>query len=328
MNKNETVLSRDEVIEMYRTMFKIRRFEETAIEYFKQGIVIGNMHMYIGEEAVATGVCKALEREDYVASTHRCDGHLIAKGADIHAMMAELMGRETGLCGGRAGKMHQSAPEVGLLSANGIVGASQTLATGHALYCSLYAPGRVAVAFFGDGGGNQGALLESMNMASVWKLPVIFVCENNHYAISTNVKTSTALEHFYPRAEGFGIPSVLVDGLDPVKVYEAAKTAVARARVGEGPSFIECYTCRMRGHHEGDEQSYRTREEIEDNREHNDCIKRVKATLAKNYQWTEEEDAKLREGVEQEIREAVDFGINSKPMSVESMLDNLYATGV
>lgn len=325
MIANSVSLTKDELVQMYRTMIRIRRFEESAIDYFKKGFVIGNMHMYIGEEAVATGVCKALTREDYVASTHRCDGHLIAKGADIRGMMAELMGKETGLCGGRAGKMHQTAPEVGLLSANGIVGASESLATGHALYCSIYAPGRVAVAFFGDGGGNQGALLESMNMASVWKLPVIFVCENNHYAISTNTKYSTALEHFYQRAEGFGIPGVLVDGLDPVAVYQAAKAAVDRARTGEGPSFIECDTCRMRGHHEGDDQSYRSREEIERNREHNDCIKRLKATLEADHNWSEAEDAQLREEIEQEIQDAIAFAMDSKPMSVDSMYDNLFA---
>jgi pyruvate dehydrogenase E1 component alpha subunit len=185
-------LSREDLVQMYRTMILIRHFEETAIAYSKQGHVIGNMHMYVGEEAVATGICKALTKDDYVASTHRCDGHLIAKGADINKMMAELMGKATGNCGGRAGKMHQCAPEVGLLSAHGIVGASETLATGHALYCSMFAPGRISVAFFGDGGGNQGAFHEAMNLAAVWKLPVIFVCENNHYAISTHVETSTS----------------------------------------------------------------------------------------------------------------------------------------
>lgn len=326
--KKTAALNKEDLVQMYRTMYTIRRFEENAVDYFKQGIVIGNMHMYVGEEAVATGVCKALKKEDFVASTHRCDGHLIAKGASINEMMAELMGKETGLCGGRAGKMHQSAPEVGLLSANGIVGASISLATGHALYCSLYQPGSVAVAFFGDGGGNQGALLECMNMAAVWKLPVIFVCENNHYAISTNIKVSTATEHFYHRADGFGIPSKLVDGLDPVAVYEAAQEAVDRARNGEGPSFIECDTCRMRGHHEGDEQTYRSREEIENNRENNDCIKRLKKTMEEKFGWTEKEDTALREGVENDIKAAVEFGIAGKPMTVDTMLDNLYAPDV
>ena len=168
MDYKELGLTKEELVEMYRMMRLIRVFEESAVAYFKQGIVIGNMHMYVGEEAVATGVCKALTKEDYIASTHRCDGHLIAKGADINAMMAELMGRENGICAGRAGKMHQTAPEVGFMSANGIVGASQTLGTGHALYCSLYAPERVSVSFFGDGGGNQGAFHEAMNMAALW----------------------------------------------------------------------------------------------------------------------------------------------------------------
>lgn len=324
MNNNHN-LNREDLIGMYRMMILIRRFEETAIDYFKQGQVIGNMHMYIGEEAVATGVCKVLEREDYIASTHRCDGHLIAKGADINAMMAELMGKENGICGGRAGKMHQSAPEVGVLSANGIVGASQSLATGHALYCSMFAPGRVSVAFFGDGGGNQGALSESMNLAAVWNLPVIFICENNHYAISTRVDTSTALGTFYQRAEGYGIPTVRVNGNDALEVYAAAKEAVERARRGEGPSFIECDTYRLRGHHEGDEQTYRTKEEVAEVRENNNCIKRMYKLLTTEYSWTEEEDQTLQKSVEDQIAEAVEFGMNGKPMQVADMETNLYA---
>ena len=324
MNNNHN-LNREDLIGMYRMMILIRRFEETAIDYFKQGQVIGNMHMYIGEEAVATGVCKVLKREDYIASTHRCDGHLIAKGADINAMMAELMGKENGICGGRAGKMHQSAPEVGVLSANGIVGASQSLATGHALYCSMFAPGRVSVAFFGDGGGNQGALSESMNLAAVWKLPVIFICENNHYAISTRVDTSTALGTFYQRAEGYGIPTVRVNGNDALEVYAAAKEAVERARRGEGPSFIECDTYRLRGHHEGDEQTYRTKEEVAEVRENNNCIKRMHKLLTTEYSWTEEEDQALQKSVEDQIAEAVEFGMNGKPMQVADMETNLYA---
>lgn len=318
-------LTREDLVEMYRTMILIRRFEETAIDYFKQGIVIGNMHMYIGEEAVATGVCKVLEKEDYIASTHRCDGHLIAKGADINAMMAELMGRENGICGGRAGKMHQSAPEVGVLSANGIVGASETLATGHALYCSMFAPGRVSVAFFGDGGGNQGALAESMNMAAVWKLPVIFICENNHYAISTRVDTSTALGTFYQRAAGYGIPGAWVNGNDVLEVYAAAKEAVERARRGEGPSFIECDTYRLRGHHEGDEQTYRTKEEVAEIRANNNCIIRMNRLLTAEYSWTEEDDAALRQSVEDQLAAAVEFGLNGTPMQVADMETNLYA---
>lgn len=318
-------LSENDLIELYRTMHLIREYEETAVAYFKQGIVIGNMHMYVGEEAIAAGVCKALTKEDYVASTHRCDGHLIAKGADVNAMMAELMGRETGVCGGRAGKMHQSAPEVGLLSSNGIVGASISQATGHALYCSMYAPERAAVAFYGDGGGNQGAFLECANLASVWKLPVIYVCENNHYAISTSVESSTACGHFYQRAKGLGMPGVLVDGSDVLAVYEAAKTAVERAKNGEGPTLIECDTYRFRGHHEGDEQTYRTKEEVQDMREHRNCLSIMKDYLMEKIGWTEEQDAKLQKSVKDQVSAAVEFGLQSPPMSVDSMEENLFA---
>ena len=320
-------LSREDLVQMYRTMILIRHFEETAIAYSKQGHVIGNMHMYVGEEAVATGICKALTKDDYVASTHRCDGHLIAKGADINKMMAELMGKATGNCGGRAGKMHQCAPEVGLLSANGIVGASETLATGHALYCSMFAPGRISVAFFGDGGGNQGAFHEAMNLAAVWKLPVIFVCENNHYAISTHVETSTAMGTFYQRAAGYGIPGVLVNGNDAVAVYEAAVAAADRARRGEGPTFIECDTCRFRGHHEGDEQTYRSREEVNAVKENNDCIQNMKKLLVEAFGWTEEEDQAVYQSVTQQVDAAVAFGMESPAMKVEDMLNHLFEEG-
>ena len=322
---NQTLdLSREELVELYRTMILIRHFEETTVAYFKQGHVIGNMHMYVGEEAIAAGVCKALEKEDYIASTHRCDGHLIAKGADINAMMAELMGKQNGNCGGRAGKMHQTAPEVGLLSANGIVGASESLGTGHALYCSMFAPERVSVAFFGDGGGNQGAFHESMNVAALWKLPVIFVCENNHYAISTSVETSTAMGTFYQRAAGYGVPGVLVNGNDVMEVYAAAKEAVDRARRGEGPTFIECDTYRLRGHHEGDEQTYRSRADVEAVKETNDCLKRMKELLQAQHGWTEEEDAAIYKSVEDQVAAAVDFGLKGTPMKVEDMEKNLF----
>lgn len=317
-------LNREDLVNMYRTMLLIRSFEEAAVAYFKQGLVIGNMHMYVGEEAVAVGVCQALTREDYIASTHRCDGHLIAKGADIKAMMAELMGRQGGCCGGRAGKMHQTAPEVGFMSANGIVGASLTLGAGHGLYCSMFAPERVSVAFFGDGGGNQGAFHEALNLAALWKLPVVFVCENNHYAISTNVETSTALGSFYQRAAGYGIPGVKINGNDVLQVYQAAQEAVDRARRGEGPSLIECDTYRFRGHHEGDEQTYRTKEEVAQVRAHNDCIQRMRQLLQEKENWSQEEEQALLQWVDDEIAQAVEFAKSSPPMAVEDMEQNLF----
>jgi pyruvate dehydrogenase E1 component alpha subunit len=265
-----------------------------------------------------------LTKEDYIASTHRCDGHLIAKGADINAMMAELMGKQNGNCAGRAGKMHQTAPDVGLLSANGIVGASETLGTGHALYCSMFAPERVSVAFFGDGGGNQGAFHESMNIAALWNLPVIFVCENNHYAISTSVETSTAMGTFYQRAAGYGIPGVRINGNDVLEVYAAAKEAIDRARRGEGPSFIECDTYRLRGHHEGDEQTYRSRADVDAVKENNDCLKRMKALLEADHGWTEADDKALYQSVEDQVAKAVEFGLAGTPMKVEDMEKNLF----
>lgn len=321
----ELGLTREDLIELYRTMNLIRTFELTAVDYFKKGIVIGNMHMYVGEEATAAGICRALRKEDYIASTHRCDGHLIAKGADINKMMAELMGKQEGNCGGRAGKMHQSSPDVGFMSANGIVGSSQTLGTGYALYCSMYAPERISAAFFGDGGGNQGGLSESMNMAAVWNLPVIFVCENNHYAISTNVNVSTALGSFYQRAAGYGISGVRVNGNDVLEVYAAAKEAAERARSGGGPSFIECDTYRLRGHHEGDEQTYRTKEEVNEVRQHNDCIARMHQLLTEMEGWTEEEDQSLIRSVEEQVNAAVEYGIQGTPMQVADMEKNLFA---
>lgn len=318
-------LTRADLAAMYREMILIRQFELVAIDYNKRGDVIGNMHMYVGEEAVATGVCKALRREDYVSSTHRCDGHLIAKGASVNEMMAELMGKREGLCGGRAGKMHQCAPEVGLMCANGIVGASESLATGHALYCALYAPERVAVAFFGDGGGNQGAFHENMNLAAVWKLPVVFVCENNHYAISTSVDVSTAMGSFYQRAAGYGVPGVKVNGNDVLEVYAAARQAVERARRGEGPTLIEADTYRYRGHHEGDDQLYRTKEEVTQVKENNDCIERLRVLLEREFGWTQAEDDALRQSVEDQLAAAVEFGLKGTPMAAEDMETKLFA---
>ena len=211
------------------------------------------------------------------------------------------------------------------MSANGIVGASQTLGTGHALYCSMFKPGCVSVAFFGDGGGNQGAFHEAMNMAAVWKLPVIFVCENNHYAISTNVKTATAMGTFYQRAAGYGVPGVLVNGNNVLEVYAAAKEAVERARRGEGPSFIECDTYRLRGHHEGDEQTYRTREEIDEVIKNNDCINNMKKLLVAEFGWTEEEDEAVIKSVDDQVAAAVQFGLDGEPMKLKDMETTLYA---
>lgn len=324
MGKNGIAIDRKQLAEFYEQMILIRRFEYSLIDCFKKGYVLGNMHTYIGEEAIAVGVIGALKKTDLVSSTHRCNGHLIAKGADLNAMMAEMMGKEEGLCGGRAGKMHQCAPEVGVLSANGIVGAAVLLGAGHALYSKLYQPDQVTAAFFGDGAANQGMFHEGINMAALWDLPVVFVCENNQYAISTNVRESTSSETIAQRAKSYDIPGVLVDGNDVVAVYEAAAEAVARAREGKGPTLIECYTYRVRGHHEGDPQEYRSKEVTEDWVENRCAVKRAKELLVAEYGWTEQEDEAVCQRVEERIRQAIEFGIAGTPMRLDDMEKHVY----
>ena len=250
--------------ELYRTVRLIRRFEERAIELVRAGVIVGGIHPYIGEEAIAAGVCAALRREDFITSTHRGHGHVLAKGADPVRMLAELAGRETGLNGGRGGSMHAADVGVGVYGANAIVGAAAAIAAGAAWSHRGAGRDRVAVTFFGDGAVNQGVLLETMNLASVRRLPVVFVCENNRFATTMRVRDTTA-GSITGRAEAFGIPSSTVDGQDPEMVLAAASAAVRRARAGEGPSFLECLTYRFDAHHTWEHSvrpRYRTDEEV------------------------------------------------------------------
>jgi acetoin:2,6-dichlorophenolindophenol oxidoreductase subunit alpha len=250
--------------ELYRTVRLIRRFEERAIELVRAGVIVGGIHPYIGEEAIAAGVCAALRREDLITSTHRGHGHVLAKGADPIRMLAELAGRETGLNGGRGGSMHAADVGVGGYGANAIVGAAAAIAAGAAWSHRGAGRDRVAVTFFGDGAVNQGVLLETMNLASLRRLPVVFVCENNGFATTMRVRDTTA-GSITGRAEAFGIPSSTVDGQDPEMVLAAASAAVRRARAGEGPSFLECLTYRFDAHHTWEHSvrpRYRTDEEV------------------------------------------------------------------
>ena len=249
---------------LYRTVRLIRRFEERAIELVRAGVIVGGIHPYIGEEAIAAGVCAALRREDLITSTHRGHGHVLAKGADPIRMLAELAGRETGLNGGRGGSMHAADVGVGVYGANAIVGAAAAIAAGAAWSHRGAGRDRVAVTFFGDGAVNQGVLLETMNLASLRRLPVVFVCENNGFATTMRVRDTTA-GSITGRAEAFGIPSSTVDGQDPEVVLAAASAAVRRARAGEGPSFLECLTYRFDAHHTWEHSvrpRYRTDEEV------------------------------------------------------------------
>jgi pyruvate dehydrogenase E1 component alpha subunit len=245
-------------------MVKIRTFEERAAELFAAGKIPGFVHLYVGEEAIATGVCATLRDSDYITSTHRGHGHLIAKGGDIRLMMAELFGKKTGYCKGKGGSMHIADLHLGILGANGIVGGGPPLAAGAALAAQIRKRDDVAVCFFGDGASNQGTTSEAMNLAACWKLPVVFVNENNLYGISCCVSKATRVVDISAKASAFDMPGLTVDGNDVVAVYEAAAEAVQRARAGKGPTLIECKTYRHRGHFEGDPATYRSQDEVDE----------------------------------------------------------------
>jgi len=267
-----STLPTEQLLHAYRVMRTIRAFEERLHVEFATGEIPGFVHLYAGEEASAAGVMAHLDDEDCIASTHRGHGHCIAKGVDVYGMMAEIYGKKTGVCQGKGGSMHIADLSKGMLGANGIVGAGAPLAAGAALAAKLKGSRSVAVAFFGDGGSNEGAVFEAMNLASVWNLPCIFVAENNGYAEATASNWSLACDHIADRAAGFGMPGVTVDGLDFFAVHEAAGAAIERARAGEGPSLIEVKLTRYYGHFEGDAQTYRAPDEVKHYRETRDCL--------------------------------------------------------
>jgi pyruvate dehydrogenase E1 component alpha subunit len=264
--------SRDDLIRAYRSMVTIRRFEERVQEEFSKGGIPGFVHLYAGEEASAVGMCMHLGPKDYIASTHRGHGHSIAKGCDVIGMMHELFGKGDGLCGGKGGSMHIADLDQGMLGANGIVGGGPPLVVGAALTAKTLKNGHVAVCFSGDGASNQGTTFEAMNMAVVLQLPAIFVFENNQYGEGTGFSYAVGSRDITGRAAGFGLPAVKVDGDDFFAVHEAAREAVERARNGGGPSAIEVDTCRFYGHHSGDAQLYRGKDEVKQLREQRDCI--------------------------------------------------------
>lgn len=277
-----TSLTAEELKTAYRQMRTIRDFEERVHDEFAKGDIPGFVHLYAGEEASAVGICTHLEDQDRIASTHRGHGHCIAKGVDPIGMMAEIYGRETGTCKGKGGSMHIADLDRGMLGANGIVGGGPPLICGVGLYHRMRKTRGVGVTFFGDGGSNQGTTLESMNLATVWELPVIFVVENNGYAESTSSEWSVSCDSYVDRAAGFGMPGVTVDGMDFFAVYEAAGEAIERARNGGGPTLLEVKLNRFFGHFEGDAQTYRSKDEVKMLRENRDCLKifRAKVTQA------------------------------------------------
>jgi len=266
-------LNRDELLQAYRRMRTIREFEERVHDEFASGAIPGFVHLYAGEEASAVGVCQQLREDlDYIASTHRGHGHCIAKGCDVDAMMLEIFGKQGGLCNGKGGSMHIADLDKGMMGANGIVGGGPPLVCGAALAAKTLKTGGVAVAFVGDGGSNQGTTFEAMNLASVWKLPAVFVFENNGYAEATASSYSVACGDIARRADGFGMPGRIVDGHDFFAVYDAAQEAIERARAGDGPSLLEFKLDRYFGHFEGDAQTYRGKDEVAKLRDTKDCL--------------------------------------------------------
>ena len=315
-------LTKKDLNAMYRNMLRIRRFEETTDEFFMAGRVKGAVHVSIGQEACSVGVCTALNNEDAILTTHRGHGHSIAKGTRMPEMMAELLGKSTGLCKARGGSMHIADISKGHYGAHSIVGANMPMATGMGLAYQLEGTGRVAVVFFGDGASNQGSFHESMNLCSIWKLPVIFFCENNHYAVSYHVERSTSVKDISVRAQGYNAPGVTVDGMDVVAVYEATAEAVRRAREGGGPSLIEAKTYRFFGHSRGDPQygPYRTKEEVDGWR------KRDPLTLAAGMlKLTEAQKNAHLKAVDDELNDAIAFAEQSPEATLESALEDVYA---
>ncbi len=299
-------LDRDLALSLYRRMLQIRRFEEKLFFLFSTRPMPGSMHQYDGEEAVAVGVCAHLSRQDYITSTHRGHGHCIAKGADLKAVMAEMFAKKTGCCRGMGGSMHIADFSVGMLGANGIVAGGIPIAVGAGWTCQYRREGRVAVAFFGDGAANEGAFHEGLNLAAIWRLPVVFVCENNVYGFSTHYRRTMLLEDIADRAGAYGIPGEVVDGMDLEAVFGAAGRAVERARRGEGPTLLECKTYRFRGHSRFEPASYRPREELEAWKKR-DPIPRWRAVLEGRWRVGEEELAAVEREVERQIEEAVAF---------------------
>ena len=312
-------------LHMYRQMAKIRAFEEQVNELYKGAKMPGLAHLYIGEEAVAVGVCEALRRDDLITSTHRGHGHCLAKGASVNRMFAELLGKEPGYCRGKGGSMHIADPETGNLGANAIVGGSAGIATGAALSAKMRGSGQVAACFFGDGALGQGLLYEAMNMAALWKLPVIYVCENNLYGEYTP-NAETAAGEILARARAFGIHAETVDGQDVQLVNTAMRRLVERARRGEGPAFLECKTYRYYGHHVGDvNREYRTREEEREWMTKHDPLE----TLAARLTAQELADAAVFERIQTDVKAEIDAGVQfalaAKYPDVSQVGEDVYA---
>jgi len=314
---------KNKLLDMYTRMVQIRTFEDAAGKNFADGLVPGFVHLYAGEEAVAVGVCSHLTDDDFITSTHRGHGHCIAKGVDIPGMVAELMGKSTGICNGKGGSMHIADVNKGMLGANGIVGGGLPLACGAGLTAKWQRKGAVAVCFFGDGASNQGTFHESLNLAAIWKLPVVFVCENNGYAEATPVSYHCSVGDIANRSASYDIPGIVVDGLDLFSVYEAAGAAIDRARAGDGPTLLEAKTYRYYGHFQGDMVTYRLEQEVAEYRER-DPIKMVRSYLLDHGIAKAEELDAIDQQVASDLATAWDDAKAAAWPDPEETLQNVY----
>lgn len=320
------LINKELCLEMYEKMLTIRRFEEKVIGLFEHNLIRGNVHPCIGQEAVSVGVCSSLRRDDYMLNTHRGHGNCIAKGADLKLMMAELLGKATGYCKGKGGSMHIADFEGGNLGANGIVGGGIPIAVGAGISIQNRGKDRVVACFFGDGATNQGTFHESLNLAALWKLPVIFVCENNLYALSTPIREAISISRISDRAIAYGMPGMSLNGNDVIEVYTKTKEAVERARAGKGPTLLDCVTYRFFGHFTGDPGrgiAYRTKEEMDQWLSR--CpIKQLKERLIQEKIMTEETGKAIEANVKASIEEAVQFAKESPYPSPEEAVQDLF----
>jgi len=317
-------LNKEKILKMYQDMLKIRYFENKITDVYSKGLMPGLAHLYIGEEAVAVGTCANLTERDFAVSTHRGHGHLIAQGVDLKKMMAEVLGKEIGYCKGKGGSMHIMDINKGILGANGIVGAGIPIATGSAYSAKIRGTDQVTISFFGEAASNQGTFHESINMAAAWKLPVVYVCENNLYGISVDIRKVTNTKDIATRALAYDIPGVVVDGNDVLEVYRVTKEAVDRARKGEGPSLIECKTYRWKGHNLGDPgRIYRLEEERKEWMKR--CpIKTFQERLIKEKIYSEEKLNLIEKNIKEMIREITDFAIKSPYPREEEAYEDLF----
>ncbi|MDD3185716.1 MAG: thiamine pyrophosphate-dependent dehydrogenase E1 component subunit alpha [Anaerostipes sp.] len=320
---NNYEMSKEKLLDFYRQMVRIRAFEDEAIELAKMNLTRAAVHTYNGEEAIAVGVCAHLSDNDYITSTHRGHGHCIAKGADMKKMFAELMARESGYCKGKGGSMHIADMSIGMLGANGIVGGGIPISVGAGFALKYNKTKNVAVCFFGDGACNEGTFHESVNFASVFKLPVIFICENNQYAISTSVKKSTNVENISSRAVGYGIEGITVDGNDIEETYREFGKACDKVRNGAGPILMEMKTYRMAGHYYGDNENYRTREEVNAWKDKSPIL-RAEKLLSETYGCTEEDFKTMKKEEEKIVLAASESAKKEKEPDPKDLQNDLY----